>query len=115
MLAAARAVTKLFGLQGWFYRIAGDSAFHRRAERRSRLAVEKVILPLPDPNKVARDIAASCGYPVVIADINDIGGRIKGWSHKELRRIDFADILRDNPIRAGTRPDSIGLVRPVSG
>ena len=117
LAAAVSAVTKLFGLRGWFYRIAGDKV--RSIDGQSGGPGwpywEKVILPLPDPNKVARDIAASCGYPVVIADINDIGGRIKGWSHKELRRIDFADILRDNPMGQERAQTPIGLVRPVSG
>lgn len=116
LAAAVSAVTKLLGLSGWFYRVAGDKV--RSIDGQSGGPTgpywTKVILPLPEPSKTAAEIAASCGYPVVVADINDIGGSIKGWSSPELRKLDFADILRDNPMGQENAQTPMGLVRPVT-
>lgn len=108
------AVTKLFGLKGWFYRIAGDKvrSIDGQSGGPNGPYWTKVILPLPEANKSASEIAASCGYPVVVADINDLGGSIKGWSNPELRKIDFADILRDNPMGQGNIGTPIAIIRP---
>lgn len=116
LAAAVSAVTKLFGLKGWFYRVAGPQASSIDGQSGGPKGPywTKIILPLPEASKTAREIAASCGYPVVVADINDIGGSIKGWSSPELRQIDFADILRDNPMGQENAQTPIGIVRPVA-
>lgn len=115
LAAAVSAVTKLFGLSGWFYRVAGEQAstIDGQSGGPNGPYWTKIILPLPQPSKTAQEIAASCGYPVVVADINDIGGSIKGWSHPEMRKIDFADILRDNPMGQENAQTPLGLVRPL--
>lgn len=116
LAAAVSAVTKLLGLKGWFYRVAGDKArsIDGQSGGPNGPFWTKVILPLPDADQTAREIAASCGHPVVVADINDIGGSIKGWSDAELRKVDFADILRDNPMGQENAQTPMGIVRPVS-
>jgi hypothetical protein len=115
LAAVVSAITKLFGLKGWFYRVAGDKvrSIDGQSGGPDGPYWTKVILPLPDPNKLASDISASCGYPVVIADINDLGGSIKGWSNPQLRQIDFADVLRDNPMGQTITMTPLALVRPV--
>ena len=110
------AVTKLFGVKGWFYRVAGDKvrSIDGQSGGPNGPYWTKVILPLPEPNKTAREISESCGYPVVIADINDLGGSIKGWSDPESRHLDFPDILRDNPMGQENAQTPFALVRPLS-
>lgn len=116
LATAVSAITKLFGLKGWFYRVAGDKvrSIDGQSGGPDGPYWTKVILPLHDPNKAAREVAASCGYPVVIADINDLGGSIKGWSHPESKQLDFADILRDNPMGQTITMTPLALVRAVS-
>ncbi|HOC05823.1 MAG TPA: coenzyme F420-0:L-glutamate ligase [Bacillota bacterium] len=116
LAAAVSAITKLFGLKGWFYRVAGDKvrSIDGQSGGPDGPYWTKVILPLPDPNKLARDISDACGYPVVIADINDLGGSIKGWSDPQLRQVDFADVLRDNPMGQTITMTPLALVRPVT-
>ena len=115
-LAAAVSASPLFGLKGWFYRIAGDKvrSIDGQSGGPNGPYWTKVILPLPEASRTAREIAASCGYPVVVADINDVGGSIKGWSDPELRKIDLYDILRDNPMGQENDQTPIALVRPVA-
>ena len=115
LAAAVSAITKVFGLGGWFYRVAGDKvrSIDGQSGGPDGPFWTKIILPLPNPNATAREIAATCGYPVVVADINDIGGSIKGWSKPELRNVDFADILRDNPMGQENAQTPMGIVRPV--
>ncbi|HBS93256.1 MAG TPA: F420-0--gamma-glutamyl ligase, partial [Firmicutes bacterium] len=49
-----------------------------------------------------------------IADINDLGGSIKGWSDSEMRKHDFADILRDNPMGQTITMTPLALVREAA-
>lgn len=116
LAAVVSAVTKLFGLSGWFYRVAGDKvrSIDGQSGGPNGPYWTKVILPLPQATKTAQEIAASCGYPVVVADVNDVGGSIKGWSNRDLREIDFFDILRDNPMGQENAQTPMGLVRPVA-
>lgn len=115
LATAVSAVTKLFGSKGWFYRVAGDAvrSIDGQSGGPDGPYWTKVILPLPDPDKAAADVAASCGYPVIIADINDIGGRVKGWSEPDLRSIDFFEILQDNPMGQTITMTPLALVRPI--
>jgi|SRR5690554_287111 len=115
LAAAVSAVTKLLGMSGWFYRVAGDKvrSIDGQSGGPDGPYWTKIILPLPKPNNTAREISESCSYPVVIADINDVGGSIKGWSEPELREIDFADVLRDNPMGQENAQTPMGLVRPL--
>lgn len=109
------AVTKLFGSKGWFYRVAGDAvrSIDGQSGGPDGPYWTKVILPLPDPDKAAAEVAASCGYPVIVADINDIGGHVKGWSEPNLREIDFYEILQDNPMGQTITMTPLALIRPV--
>lgn len=116
LAAVASAITRPFGLKGWFYRVAGDKvrSIDGQSGGPNGPYWTKVILPLPEASRTAAEIAASSGYPVVVADINDLGGSIKGWSSPELRRVDFADILRDNPMGQENAQTPLALVRPVT-
>lgn len=116
LATAVSAVTKLFGAKGWFYRVAGDAvrSIDGQSGGPDGPYWTKVILPLAEPDKAANDVAVACGYPVVIADVNDIGGRIKGWSEPELRKIDFYEILRDNPMGQTVTMTPIALIRPLA-
>ncbi|MTI94280.1 MAG: F420-0--gamma-glutamyl ligase [Firmicutes bacterium] len=115
LAAFVAALTRPLGLKGWFYRIAGDAvrSIDGQSGGPDGPFWTKVILPLPDANQVARELAAACDYPVVVADINDIGGSIKGWSDSGLKKQDFADILRDNPMGQENAQTPLAVIRSL--
>jgi len=116
LAAAVSALTRFFGLKGWFYRVAGDKvrSIDGQSGGPNGPYWTKIILPLPEASKTARELSAASGFPFVVADINDLGGSIKGWSSLELRKIDIADILRDNPMGQENAQTPIGIIRPLS-
>jgi len=113
--AAVAFVTKLFGSKGWFYRIVGPeiSTVDGQTGPPGWPARTRIIFPVPFADEVAASISETCGHPVIIADMNNISGTIKGCSHGELRDIDFVDVLRDNPMGQMQNMTPIGLIRPI--
>ncbi len=116
LATCAAAVTRPFGFKGWFYRVAGDQVRSIDGQFGGPQGQyrTKIIPPLPAPDLVAREIADACGWPVVIADINDLGGSIKAVSLKKGDVPDFADILRDNPMGQTNAQTPLAIVRRVT-
>ncbi len=107
---------KLFGKNGYFYRIAGpevsmiDGVVEHRFEDLNRY----IVPPPKDPDKAALKISEALdGIPVVIMDINDLGGSvILGRSHSDLPASEIEDYMRyDNPLGQGTQQTPIGILR----
>ena len=86
--AAVSAVGKLFGIRGWFYKVAGEKARSIDGPCDCTLPPynEYVVLGPADPDKVAAEIYAVLGKPVLITDINDIGGVIMGAAPLSMSR-----------------------------
>ena len=98
--AAVSAVGKLFGIRGWFYKVAGEKARSIDGPCDCTLPPynEYVVLGPADPDKVAAELYSVLGYPVLITDINDIGGNILGAAPGSVDRALAVQILRDNPL-----------------
>lgn len=54
------------------------------------------------------------GRPVLITDINDIGGVIMGEAPLSVDRGLMAAILRDNPLGQSHEQTPMGIIRPVA-
>ncbi len=113
--AVAAAVTKPFGVRGLFYKLVGPrvSSVDGQTGPEGWPARTKIIFPVANPETVARDIARAVGAPAIVADMNNISGTIKGYSHDNLTELDFVDILRDNPMGQMQNMTPIGIVRVV--
>ena len=75
---------------------------------------EYVVLGPADPDKVAAEIYAVLGKPILITDINDIGGVIMGAAPLSTDRGLMAAILRDNPLGQSHEQTPMGIIRPVA-
>lgn len=96
------AVTKLFGMHGVFYRIAGhevagidgfypDSAF--------ALYRDIALLNPVMPSKVCNEIESQCGVSCMVVDANDLNVEILGKSDSlsEVSDEELSSIIKDNP------------------
>ena len=113
--AAVSAVGKLFGIRGWFYKVAGYKARSIDGPCDYTLPPynEYVVLGPADPDKVAKEISDRMGAPVAITDINDLEGQILGTSSPDMDRDWLCKILKDNPLGQSTQQTPMGLIRKV--
>lgn len=114
--AFVSAIGKLFGVRGWFYKIAGEKARSIDGPCDCTLPPYNhyVVLGPADPDKVAQEIYESLHYPVLITDINDIGGNIMGAAPLSTDRSLCVAILRDNPLGQSHEQTPMGIIRPVT-
>lgn len=114
--AIASAGTKLLGIKGIFYRIAG---------RRVAMIDGPVDYAIPpyneycslgpkDPDAAARGLAAALGVRVAVVDANDLGVAIVGRSDTTLDAALLEEILRDNPLGQGDEQTPLGVIRAIS-
>ena len=113
--AFCSAIGKLFGKRGIFYIIAGDKA--RAIDGPCSFTLppynEYVVLGPADPDKVARETADALGHPVLITDINDLGGNILGRSDASMDPELYVRILLVNPLGLQSEQTPMGIIRPV--
>lgn len=113
--AFCSAIGKLFGKRGVFYNIAGDKA--RAIDGPCDFTLppynEYVVLGPADPDKVAREVSDAIGHPVLITDINDLGGNILGSCPTDLDPQLYIKILKDNPLGQTNEQTPMGIIRPV--
>lgn len=64
-----------------------------------------------NPDETAADISKHIGYPVIIVDINDLGGNILGVSDCSMDRDLYARILKDNPLGQSRESTPMGIIR----
>lgn len=111
--AVCSAVCKIFGKRGVFYNIAGDKA--RSIDGPCEFTLppynEYVVLGPADPDMVAQNISKSLGCPVLIADINDIGGNILGRYPLDTDTALYVKVLKDNPLGQDSEQTPMGLIR----
>lgn len=115
--AAVSAVGKLFGIRGWFYKVAGYKARSIDGPCDYTLPPynEYVVLGPADPDKVAKEISDRMGAPVAITDINDLEGQILGTSSPDMDRDWLCKILKDNPLGQSTQQTPMGLILQGGG
>lgn len=112
LAAFASAVTRPFGYDGAFYRIAGENA---RSVDGVRGAYPDTILPPLSPELARRwcdRFEATLGVPVAIIDLNDRGGSVRMTSPALDRRL-VADVMSDNPLGSGRRSTPVAVIRRV--
>lgn len=111
--AFCSAIGKLFGKRGVFYNIAGDKA--RAIDGPCDFTLppynEYVVLGPADPDKVAADVSSAIGFPVLITDINDLGGNILGRYPLTLDPALYIKVLRDNPLGQTNEQTPMGIIR----
>lgn len=110
------AITKLVGLSGYFYRVAGRSVAMIDGPTPYTLPPynEYVVLGPENPDKVANQIYKKTGIKTAIVDVNDIGSEVIGVSSNELDKEQIAKILRDNPLGQSSEQTPMGLIRKVT-
>lgn len=115
LAAFVSAVGKLLGKRGWFYKIAGYRA--ASIDGPADYVIEPynrcVVLGPLEPDKTAREIAAALGCPVIITDINDLGGQILGASSPAIDRTLMTRILKDNPLGQSKQQTPMGIIRKL--
>lgn len=111
--AAISAIGKLFGKRGWFYVIAGNKAASIDGPTPNTIPPYNhyVVLGPAEPDKTAEAIAKRVGCYCIIVDINDLGGKILGISHKSLSRDLLARVLSDNPLGQCSEQTPMGIIR----
>lgn len=116
LAAAVSAVTKLFGLKGYFYIVAGEvvRAIDGQSGGVNGPYYHYVILPTENPDGLACRIQERTGCATIIADINDAGGHVAGFSSPELKEIPFTEILKDNPMGQENLQTPIGIIRKIN-
>ena len=107
------AIGKLLGKRGWFYIIAGYRAATIDGPADYVVAPYNrcVVLGPLEPDKTAVQISAVVGCPVLITDINDLGGQILGVSSPDLNRALMTRILKDNPLGQSKQQTPMGIIR----
>ena len=111
--AVIGAIGKIFGKRGWFYIVAGPKASSIDDPCHNTIPPynECVVLGPLNPNETAADIAKHIGHPVLIVDINDLGGNILGASDPAADRDLYARILKDNPLGQSRESTPMGIIR----
>lgn len=107
-------LTKLFGLKGVFYLIAGPQA------KAVDGAASYVIPPYNahvtkaplKTNKVAQTISEKIGVPVAIVDACDVGVWVVGASKRVNKKL-IIRALKDNPLGQTNQQTPIGILREI--
>ena len=109
-------VGKLLGKRGWFYEVAGykassiDGPCHHTLPPYDRY----VVLGPENPEKVASELSEMLeGTPVLIVDINDLGGTILGSSLGEETEAYYLQFLKDNPLGQSKEQTPMGIIREL--
>ncbi len=116
LAAAASALTKPFGMRGIFYKVVGNNinAIDGPCSYTLPPYNEYAKLGPAKPDKVAREISATIGCPVVIIDANDLGVVVLGKSDASISSALCGEIFKDNPLGQSTEQTPLCIVRKTS-
>lgn len=111
--AGISAVTKLFGIRGVFYKVAGKhiNAIDGPCDYTLPPFNKYAKLGPDKPNVVAQEIAKEIGHPVVIIDANDLGVVVLGKSSDDIEDHFCEEVFKDNPLGQSSEQTPIALVR----
>ena len=113
LAAFVSAIGKLLGKRGWFYIVAGyrAAAIDGPADYVIAPYNRCVVLGPLEPDKTACQLADAIACPVIITDINDLGGQILGASSPDIDRELMTRILKDNPLGQSKQQTPMGIIR----
>lgn len=113
--AGVSAIGKVLGKRGWFYMIAGEKARSIDGPCDCTLPPynECVSLSPLNPDEVSEEVSKVLGCPVLVTDINDLGGVIMGAYPKTVDRDLMARILKDNPLGQSHEQTPMGIIREI--
>lgn len=116
LAAFLSAITKIFGVKGVFYRVAGMQAALIDAATTSPVPpYDKCVIKGPkDPQKVTESLYAATNIDNVIMDINDIGGSWAIGASKNVDKKLVEKIMKDNPQGQGDELTPFCLIRKVN-
>ncbi len=108
-------LTKLIGIKGVFYKIAGDQA--RGIDGPVPYAIppyNKYASKAPkNPQKAAKSLSMAIKYPIAIIDANDLGIRVLGVSSRAINKKMLIKALKDNPLGQTDEKTPIGILREI--
>lgn len=107
---------RIFGIKGWFYKIAGKSVSGIDGTDPATIPPYNnyTILIPDDPESTARRIKKNLGMDITVAvvDVNDLGSEILGLSdEKIISRDDLAKRLLSNPLGQTNASTPMGILR----
>lgn len=105
-------ITKLFGIKGMFYVIAGDKVRGIDGPTEYTIApynTHATLIP-KDPDKVSQQISDKYNIGVVIIDANDLGVNVLGAS-KDIDRNWASLVFADNPLGQTNEQTPLCIVR----
>ena len=115
LAAAVSALTKPFGVHGFFYRIAGRQAAAIDGPTAYTIPPynQAATLGPKHPHRAAREISEAVGVPVAVIDANDAGCNVLGLSPGLERRF-VERLFADNPLGQAGEQTPICVVRHVT-
>ena len=114
--AGLSGITKLFGMRGVFYKVAGKSinAIDGPCDYTLPPFNKYATLGPEKPNIVAEEIAEEFDCSAVIIDANDLGVNILGKSSEKIEDQFCQDVFRDNPLGQSSEQTPIAVVRRIN-
>jgi len=108
-------IGKLFGKKGLFYVVAGYKASSIDGPTPNTIPPYNtcVVLGPKEPDRVSHKISQAIGFPAIIVDLNDLGGKILGVSDKNMDKKMLLKILSDNPLGQSREQTPIGIIRKL--
>lgn len=109
------AVTKIFGIKGFFYKFVGKNinAIDGPCSYTIPPYNEYAKLGPANPVKVAREISNAIGNEVVIIDANDIGVAVLGKSREDISDEFCQKVFSDNPLGQSAEQTPLCIVRKI--
>lgn len=113
--SACSAITKVFGIRGVFYRIAGTKA--RAIDGPCDCTIPPynhyAKMAPAAPNQVAERLSKHIGCQVVIIDANDLNVEVLGKSSKSIPTAFCRQAFGDNPLGQSAQSTPMAVVRRV--
>lgn len=113
--AACSAITKVFGMRGIFYRIAGTKA--RAIDGPCDCTIPPynhyAKMAPAAPNQVAEKLSKHIGCQVVIIDANDLNVEVLGKSNRHISTSFCKQAFGDNPLGQSAQSTPMAVVRKI--
>jgi len=112
----AAAVTRPFGVKGWFYKVVGNNVANIDGfcDDAFEDYLEMGILSPKDPEMVCNEINKETGVKCMIVDANDYGVEILGACHEiACTSLELQGLIIDNPAGQESQSTPMILIRKI--